>query len=61
MDNAVSRSRVLPAIAYSHALTAARDLARAVELEDVASAVYALTVWAAWIEASRKELPECHS
>ncbi len=54
MDAAL-RSRIAPATAYVNALTAARDLSRAIELEDVPGALYAVTLWAAWIETSRKE------
>lgn len=55
MDAAL-RSRIAPATAYAHALSSARDLRDAVEREDVSGALYAVTVWAAWLEASRKEV-----
>jgi hypothetical protein len=50
------RSRLAPATAYANALTAARDLSRAVDLEDVPGALHAVTIWAAWIEASKREV-----
>lgn len=57
-DAAAMRSRIAPAIAYANALTSADDLRRAVEREDVSGALFAVTVWAAWIEASRKDFPQ---
>lgn len=57
MDAAI-RSRIVPATAYAHALTSARQLVAAVEREDVSGALYAVTVWAAWLEASRKDVPK---
>jgi hypothetical protein len=50
------RSRLAPATAYANALTAARDLSRAVDLEDVPGALHAVTIWAAWVEASKREV-----
>ena len=55
MDAAL-RSRIAPATAYAHALSSARDLRAAIEREDVSGALYAVTVWAAWLEASRREV-----
>lgn len=55
MDATAKRSRIAPAIAYANARTAERDLARALEAEDVPGALYAVTLWAAWIEATRKD------
>lgn len=54
--NRAIRSRIAPATAYANALTAARDLSRAVDLEDVPGALHAVTIWAAWIEASKREV-----
>ena len=56
--NRAIRSRIAPATAYTNALTAARDLSRAVDLEDVPGALHAVTIWAAWVEASRREVTE---
>jgi hypothetical protein len=55
MNAAATRSRLAPATAYAHALTAARDLARAMDREDVPGALHAVTLWAEWVEASRRE------
>lgn len=57
MEAAAMRSRIAPAIAYANALTAERDLRRALEAEDVPGALYAVTIWAAWIESTRKDFP----
>lgn len=56
--NRALRSRIAPATAYANALTAARDLSRAVDLEDVPGALHAVTIWAAWVEASKREVTE---
>lgn len=58
MDATAMRSRIAPAIAYANASTAARDLSRAIENEDIPGALYAVTIWVAWIEATRKDFPK---
>lgn len=58
MDATVKRSRLAPAIAYANASTAARDLSRAIEKEDIPGALYAVTLWAAWIESTQKDFPD---
>lgn len=52
------RSRLAPATAYANTLAAARDLSRAVDLEDVPGALHAVTIWAAWVEASKREVAQ---
>lgn len=55
---AALRSRLLPATAYLNASAAARDLRDALDAEDIPGALYAVALWAAWINASRKDLPQ---
>lgn len=49
-----TRSRILAATAYAHSLTAARDITRAIEGEDIPGALAAVTLWAAWIEETNR-------
>lgn len=55
---AALRSRLAPATAYAHALTAARDLQVAIDAEDVPGALHAVAVWSSWILTSRKDAPQ---
>lgn len=56
MSETRQRSRVVSALAYTHALSARYELYRAIETEDVPGALHAVTLWAAWMDASAKEV-----